>query len=34
MEKVSLEISRKDELSETVISFSILFGKSHKGFKE
>ena len=33
MEKVSLDISRKEELSEKVRSFSILY-ESHKGFKE
>ena len=33
MEKVSLDISRKEELSETVRRFSVLY-ESHKGFKE
>ena len=34
MEKVSLDISREEELSETVRNFSVLYGKPHKGFKE
>ena len=34
MEKVSLDISRKEELSETVRSFPVFYDKSHKGFKE
>ena len=34
MEKVSLDISREEELSETVRSFPALYGKSQKGFKE
>ena len=34
MEKVSPEISRDKELSETVRCFPVLYGKSHKGFKE
>ena len=34
MDKVSPELSREEELSETVGSFPILYGKSHKGFKE
>ena len=34
MEKVSPEISREEELSETVRSFPVLYDKSHKGFKE
>ena len=34
MEKVSLNISREDELSKTVRSFPILYEKFHKGFKE
>ena len=34
MEKVSLDISREEELSETVRSFPVLYDKSHKGFKE
>ena len=33
MEKVFLDISRKEELSETVRRFSVLY-ESHKGFKE
>ena len=33
MEKVSLDISREEELSETVRTFPVLY-KSHKGFKE
>ena len=34
MEKVSLYISREEELLETVRSFSFLYDKSHKGFQE
>ena len=34
MEKDSPEISREEELSETVRSFPVLYDKSHKGFKE
>ena len=34
MEKFSLEISREEELSETVRSFPVLNHKSHKGFKQ
>ena len=34
MEKVSPEISRKEELSETDRGFPVLYDKSHKGFKE
>ena len=34
MEKVSFEISREEELPETVRSFPILWGKSYKRFKE
>ena len=34
MEKVSLGISREEELSETVRSFLVLYDKSYKGFKE
>ena len=34
MESVSLDISREDELSETVRSFPALYDKSHKRFKE
>ena len=34
MEKVSFDISREEELSETVRNFPLLYGKSHKGFKE
>ena len=34
MVKVSLDISRKEELSETVRSFPVFYDKSHKGFKE
>ena len=34
MEKVSFDISREEELSETVRNFLLLYGKSHKGFKE
>ena len=33
MEKISLDISREEELSETVRSLSGLY-KSHEGFKE
>ena len=33
MEKVSLEVSREEELSETVRSFSVLH-ESHKGLKK
>ena len=32
MEKISLNISREEELSETVKSFSVLY-EYHKGFK-
>ena len=31
MEKVSLDISREEELSETVGTFPILYDKPHKG---
>ena len=34
MEKVSLEISREEELPETVRSFPVLYDKCHEGFKE
>ena len=34
MEKVSPEISREEELSETVRSFPVLYEKSYKGNKE
>ena len=34
MEKVSPEIYREEELSETVRGFQVLYGKSHEGFKE
>ena len=34
MEKVFPEISREEELSETVRDFPSLFDKSHRGFKE
>ena len=34
MKKVSPEISREEELSETVRGFPVLYDKSHKGFKE
>ena len=34
MEKVSLDISRDEELSKTVKSFPVLYDKSQKGFKE
>ena len=34
MEKFSLDISRQEELSETVRSFPVLYDKSHKRFKE
>ena len=34
MEEVSPEISREEELSETVRSFPVLYDKFHKGFKE
>ena len=34
IEKVSLQISREDELLETVRSFPVLYDKSHEGFKE
>ena len=34
MEKVSLDISREEDLSEIVRSFPVLYGKSHKGFIE
>ena len=33
MEKVSPEISREEELSETVRGFLVSYDKSHKGFK-
>ena len=32
--KVSLEISRKKELLESIKNFLVLYGKSNKGFKE
>ena len=34
MERVSLDISSKEELSEIVRSFPVLYDKSRKGFKE
>ena len=34
MKKVSLDISREEELSENVSSFQVLYSKSHNGFKE
>ena len=34
MEQVSLDISRDEELPETVRSFPIWYDRSHKGFKE
>ena len=34
MGSVSLDISREDELSETVRTFPALYDKSHKRFKE
>ena len=34
MEKVSLDISREEELLETVRSFLVLYDKPHKSFKE
>ena len=34
MEKVAPEISREEELSETARGLPVLYGKSHKGFKE
>ena len=34
MESISLDISREEELSETVRSFLVLYDKSHKRFKE
>ena len=34
MEKVSLEISREEELSATVRGFPVLYDKFHKEFKE
>ena len=34
MEKVSLDISREEELLKTVRSFPVLYDKPHKSFKE
>ena len=34
MKKVSLDVSREEELSENVSSFQVLYSKSHNGFKE
>ena len=34
MEKVSFDISREEELSETVRNFPLLYDKSHKGFNQ
>ena len=34
MEKISLDMSREEELSKNVRSFPVLHDKSYKGFKE
>ena len=34
MKKVSLDISKEKELSETIRSFPVLYDKSRKGFRE
>ena len=34
MKKVSLDVWKQEELSETVRVFPVLYDKSHKGFKE